>query len=90
MAKIEELAGVKFGKLIVLQRCENYDGDADIRSQYLCLCDCGEIEKVVTRYLKSGDKKACKKCAPKKGGVAHDGQKAYWGENANIFKVSNK
>lgn len=63
--KPESLEGDVFGKLTVLKRIENFDGKSDSRKQYACRCECGQVEKVIARYLKRGDKKACRTCSLK-------------------------
>jgi hypothetical protein len=65
MSKFENLTGATFGKLKVLERTNNFEGVSDSRAQYVCQCKCGNKEKVVARYLKRGDKKACIMCTPK-------------------------
>lgn len=87
MAKLEDLTGKIFGKLTILKRVEDYDGKTDLRAQYLVRCECGKKEKIIARYLKRGDRKSCYTCKPKKAGKKHDGRKAYWGSNADLFKA---
>ena len=81
MAKLDKLIGKTFWNLTIIERIENYEGEADSRAQYLAKCSCGNTEKIIARYLKRGDKKSCSKCHPKRGGKGHNGSKKYWGEN---------
>ena len=82
----EDLKGKQYGSLTVLRRAENFESDkgTDSRTQWVVECKCGFQEKVPTRYLKRGDKKACAKCIPKKGGEGHNGRAKYWGNNSEV------
>jgi len=52
-----DLKGQRFGRLLVLERCENnYYG----RTCWLCKCDCdGKIVKITTKSLRNGDTQSC-------------------------------
>lgn len=50
------IIGQRFGKLTVLERCEN---SADGKAQFRCVCDCGHEVIVRNRSLKTGDTKSC-------------------------------
>lgn len=50
-----DLAGQKFGRLIVVKRAENRRG----RVRWRCLCDCGNETIVGARNLKSGNTRSC-------------------------------
>lgn len=56
-----DLTGQRFGRLIVLERAEDYVSPSSktVHVQWLCQCDCGE--KVITRgdVLRSGVSKSC-------------------------------
>lgn len=43
--------GQRYGKLVVIERVEDFDGLSDSRPQWLCKCDCGKEVKKVNRYL---------------------------------------
>jgi len=51
----EDLAGRRFGKLLVLSRAENKKG----RVAWLCRCDCGQLCTVTAHDLKPGHVKSC-------------------------------
>lgn len=58
--KGKNICGQRFGKLVVLQRAENYIKPSGTKvAQWLCQCDCGS--KVVVRgdNLRSGSVKSC-------------------------------
>lgn len=47
-----DLIGKQFGRLTVVERCENYILASNIQySQWLCKCECGSIKKVIGRDL---------------------------------------
>ena len=63
MGKFEDLTGQKFGKLTVIERCENYiTPKGQHNTQWLCKCDCGNETKVRARNLKNGKTKSCGHC----------------------------
>lgn len=82
MPKLDDLTGKEFGSLTVIRKGNGYDGATDFRVTWICQCTCGEIEDIVARYLKRGEKKSCFKCNQKKGGKGHDGKSKYWGNNS--------
>ena len=55
MRKLHDLTGQKFGELTVIQRAENQSK----KTVWLCKCDCGNIVKVVSANLISGNTKSC-------------------------------
>lgn len=56
MGKFMDLTGQKFGRLIVVERAENYkSGDA----RFKCKCDCGNEIIVASQRLKNGRSKSC-------------------------------
>lgn len=57
MKKIEDLVGIKFGRLTVL----NYNGkNKSGNSMWICQCECGNITKpIVGSSLKSGKTQSC-------------------------------
>lgn len=64
-SKLQDLTGLKFGKLTVL----GYAGrsSASAGRYWICRCDCGNIREVPTHRLKTarGGIKSCKECAEK-------------------------
>lgn len=59
MTKTVDLAGMRFGRLIVLARVDN---DAHGRAQWVCRCDCGGAHIVRMDNLKSGRVTHCLTC----------------------------
>ena len=58
--KAEDLTGQRFGKLVVLERAEDYVSPKGIHMiQWLCKCDCGKEKVFTTSSLKSGEVKSC-------------------------------
>lgn len=58
-----DLAGQRFGKLLVLERVENtWDG----RARWKCKCDCGTIKETTGEALRRGDVLSCG-CMASKG-----------------------
>lgn len=58
--KISNLTGQRFGRLVVLERANDYikpNGSHCIR--WKCKCDCGNISFVVSWKLKSGNTRSC-------------------------------
>ena len=56
MGKLKDLTGQKFGKLTVIERAEN-DNRGNV--QWLCQCECGNIVKVRSTNLITGNTKSC-------------------------------
>lgn len=55
MPKLEDLTGKNFGRLTVINRCENISG----RVAWNCICECGNEAKVISKSLKNGNTKSC-------------------------------
>lgn len=59
----EDLRGVKFGELLVVQRTDPYiHPNGRPRIRYLCLCSCGKTTVVRADSLKSGHTVSCGTC----------------------------
>lgn len=57
---LRDLTGMRFGRLIVIKRAENYvSPKGDTNTQWLCLCDCGEYVTVNQSRLTSGNTQSC-------------------------------
>lgn len=55
-----KLEGQRFGKLTVLKQVDSIlENSGQLRTAWLCRCDCGEEVVVKTINLKSGDTKSC-------------------------------
>lgn len=55
MKKAANLVGMKFGKLVVMQKSTTKGG----RAYWICKCECGNIAETTTDKLKSGHTKSC-------------------------------
>ena len=55
MAKLKDMTGLRFGRLIVLNREPNIDG----HTMWRCKCDCGKIKIAEAYSLRSGKTKSC-------------------------------
>ena len=53
--KLIDLTGMRFGRLLVLNRGENIDGHPG----WNCICDCGNTTHVLGKYLKNGKTQSC-------------------------------
>ena len=57
---LEDLTGLKFGRLKVLERTENYcSPKGEHQTKWRCICDCGKEVNATTHDLKSGHTKSC-------------------------------
>ena len=56
MGKLNNLLGLRFGKLVVIARSEN---DKHKNARWLCQCDCGNTKVVVGSSLIKGHTKSC-------------------------------
>lgn len=60
MANFIDLTGQKFGRLLVLERVENYiQPNGTIKARWKCLCECGKHCVVCSRELRYGKTKSC-------------------------------
>lgn len=55
MPKKENLLNQKFGRLLVIEPCENING----RTAWKCQCECGNVIKVISKSLKNGNTQSC-------------------------------
>lgn len=58
----KDLTGQKFGKLIVLKRCEDKVIQGRKFVQWICKCSCGRETKVLASNLKNGNTESCGFC----------------------------
>ncbi|SHJ74243.1 hypothetical protein [Tepidibacter formicigenes] len=56
MAKLIDLTGQRFGKLVVIKRGKN---DKTNHARWYCQCDCGEVVLVTRGNLRNGRAKSC-------------------------------
>lgn len=54
MAIVINLKGSKFGKLEVIEKCED-----SIKTKWVCKCECGNIKNVLAHHLRTGHTKSC-------------------------------
>jgi hypothetical protein len=60
MAKFIDLTGKRFGRLLVIERAENYiQPNGGMVTRWKCKCDCGKTKIVNTASLKRGKTKSC-------------------------------
>ena len=60
MRKIEDLTGVRFGRLTVIGEGEDYvSPKGEIKKRWLCRCDCGNEVSVYAHKLKVGETTSC-------------------------------
>jgi hypothetical protein len=60
MAKLIDLTGQRFGRLMVIRRIDNRKAlGGQTRTMWLCKCDCGNNAKVSSQELKRGSTKSC-------------------------------
>lgn len=59
----QDLTNKQFGKLLVLNRCEDYEYTSGTKVvQWQCLCKCGRTTKVLAVNLTTGNTQSCGKC----------------------------
>lgn len=63
--KLNDLTGLRFGKLVVIKRVEN---DTSGNRMWLCQCDCGSVSVVGGRHLTSHKTISC---GCEKGGIGN-------------------
>ncbi len=56
MAKVDDLTGIRFGRLTVIKRAPNNKGG---KTMWECVCDCGKIRIVCASNLKRGVSTSC-------------------------------
>lgn len=60
MDNFKDITGKRFCRLIVMERIENYTSPkGQIKSRWLCKCDCGNETKVIYSNLITGEVKSC-------------------------------
>lgn len=57
MSRVIDLTGMRFGRLVVLYRCENKNGGRF--PAWTCVCDCGNIVDILGCNLRTGNTKSC-------------------------------
>lgn len=67
MGRAEDLSGLRFGKLIVIERDEDYIyPNGKHAPKWKCICDCGREHSVRSCYLKHREQPCCPECAKEK------------------------
>ena len=59
VAKIKNLTGQRFGKLVVIGIDDNPNKGKSSHSKWICQCDCGNIVSVLSNSLSMGKTKSC-------------------------------
>lgn len=60
MGKFVDLSGKRFGRLVVIDRADDYISPKGYhKAKWNCLCDCGNNAVVGAQELRSGDTKSC-------------------------------
>lgn len=60
MPKLIDLTGERFGRLVVLERLENYVSEnGSSATMWKCKCDCGNIVNVRSSNLRNGHTRSC-------------------------------
>lgn len=60
MGNIMDIAGMRFGRLVAIERAESFvQPSGQIKTAWKCKCDCGAEVVVRTTDLKTGKKKSC-------------------------------
>ena len=60
MSKLKDLKGQRFGRLVVIERAENFIlPSGQPQTAWLCRCDCGNILKTRSFSLTNGTTKSC-------------------------------
>lgn len=57
MGRLIDLTGQRFGRLVVLERCETVKHGEHVK--WLCQCDCGNTVKVKSNSLRFGNTMSC-------------------------------
>lgn len=86
--KVKDIAGQRFGHLIVLKRSDQYVMLSD-RKKYLweCRCDCGATVYRLSEKLKQGIQCACKTCMGKAAAITMT-ENAGFVEGTQLSKLS--
>ncbi len=85
MQKPKDLAGTRFGRLMVLEFC---DQDLQKRFMWRCLCDCGNEKIIRSRHLTSGQIRSCG-CLMRESSVVNGkvGAKKHSGSKSHLYKA---
>jgi|WetSurSiteA1Bulk_404760.scaffolds.fasta_scaffold00380_20 hypothetical protein len=60
MGKVIDLTGQRFGRLLIIERAEDYINLSGRRIiKWICKCECGNLSVVSTNELRSGDTQSC-------------------------------
>ena len=72
MTKLKDFTGLRFRRLVVIQRVQNFNG----KVKWLCKCDCGNVIEVLGDNLRSKHTQSCG-CITTKHNLAHK-ENLYW------------
>ena len=88
--KASDLTGKRFGRLIVIERAENYiSPQGQARKRWLCKCDCGNDVIVPASALINGESKSCG-CLQKEIAKNTFTQHGKWGSRLHRIWASMK
>lgn len=59
MSKKLNLLGQRFGRLTVIEKAPSKNYSGQLKTRWVCKCDCGNIVTVTTQELRKGDTKSC-------------------------------
>lgn len=89
MGKCIDLTGKRFGRLVVIERTEDYVSPKGSRAvSWLCQCDCGCIKKVTGNSLKRRSTRSCG-CLCKET-LAKNFKKIYQNDSVANNKINDK
>ena len=82
--KLDNLAGKRFGKLLVLERAENQTSQSgQPKTRWKCKCDCGNTIVVTAQSLKRGSTRSCGCKVSVQQGLSHTRQYTIWQQMVN-------
>ena len=82
MGKCIDLTGQRFGKLVVIERVEDYVSPSGYhQTSWLCKCDCGCVKTVTANSLKKQNTRSCG-CLGKKNYIQKNNK-----QDKNVDKV---
>lgn len=88
--ELKDLTGMRFGRLTVLERAEDYIEPKSKKKhvQWLCQCDCGSKPKIILgNNLKKGATKSCGCFSKEVASLTHKQKNYYENIENNITKV---
>lgn len=59
MSRLKDLTGQRFGRLTVIERAESRRLGKQLKTFWLCRCDCGNMKEVSATNLQTGCSRSC-------------------------------